>query len=207
SWGSLSQFSPNLQQPMPTIATLSRIACGFMFSLLLGSSRSLLCSALRRALPIVVGRSAGVVDLAERELDRQIELRLLGDGVGHLDVEARAVDVGDGRDQRRVRAAGEVVEGERLDGAELVRQAIAVELVLRVTGEADALVRILDLTALAALLRDQADVAVAVAEVLGRRDAGAGAAVVLRREELAEADVDVVIRQLAAAGSGPTPRP
>src|SRR5882757_626987 len=28
SWGSLSQFSPNLQQPMPTIATLSRMASG-----------------------------------------------------------------------------------------------------------------------------------------------------------------------------------
>src|SRR5262245_61561976 len=30
SWGSLSQFSPNLQQPMPTIATLSRIAWWFI---------------------------------------------------------------------------------------------------------------------------------------------------------------------------------
>src|SRR5262245_8824888 len=28
SWGSLSQFSPNLQQPMPTMATLSRMASG-----------------------------------------------------------------------------------------------------------------------------------------------------------------------------------
>src|SRR5262245_30929935 len=28
SWGSLSQFSPNLQQPIPTMATLSRIASG-----------------------------------------------------------------------------------------------------------------------------------------------------------------------------------
>src|SRR5262245_28369119 len=30
SWGSLSQFSPNLQQPMPTMATLSRMASCFM---------------------------------------------------------------------------------------------------------------------------------------------------------------------------------
>src|SRR6185295_9913747 len=30
SCGSLSQFSPNLEQPMPTMATLSRMACGFM---------------------------------------------------------------------------------------------------------------------------------------------------------------------------------
>src|SRR5512143_3487307 len=29
SWGSLSQFSPNLQQPMPTMATLSRMASVF----------------------------------------------------------------------------------------------------------------------------------------------------------------------------------
>src|SRR5437867_4374134 len=30
SWGSLSQFSPNLQHPMPTMATLSRIAWAFI---------------------------------------------------------------------------------------------------------------------------------------------------------------------------------
>src|SRR5260370_825248 len=30
SWGSLSQFSPNLQQPMPTMATWSRMAWGFI---------------------------------------------------------------------------------------------------------------------------------------------------------------------------------
>src|SRR5690242_21567084 len=30
SCGSLSQFSPKLEQPMPTMATLSRMACGFI---------------------------------------------------------------------------------------------------------------------------------------------------------------------------------
>src|SRR5207247_3297833 len=43
-----------------------------------------------RALPVVVGRPAGLVHLPERELDRQVELHLFGAGVGHLEVEARA---------------------------------------------------------------------------------------------------------------------
>ena len=73
-----------------------------------------------------------------------------------------------------------------------------VELVLREALEADALVRVLHLAALAALLRMQADLVVAVAEVLGRRDPGAGATVVLGREQLPEADVHVVARELAA---------
>src|SRR5437867_2374772 len=30
SWGSLSQFSPNFEQPMPTMATWSRMASGFI---------------------------------------------------------------------------------------------------------------------------------------------------------------------------------
>src|SRR5437773_10510843 len=55
SAGAWSQFSPNLQQPMPTIATLSRMAAVFM----LGSS------AYRRAFPVVGGRAAGLVDLPE----------------------------------------------------------------------------------------------------------------------------------------------
>src|SRR5262249_29002065 len=39
SWGSLSQFSPNLQQPMPTIATLSRMASLFMRSIINATGR------------------------------------------------------------------------------------------------------------------------------------------------------------------------
>src|SRR5581483_205343 len=150
SWGSLSQFSPNLQQPIPTMATLSRIASLFMrFPRRCARVRS----AHRRDLPIVVRRAAGVVDLPEDELDGKVELHLLGIRVGHLDVEARAVDVGDGRDERRHRAAGEHVEGVGLHRADLVRQADVIELVLREALEADALVRVLRLAALPALLR------------------------------------------------------
>src|SRR5947207_15591657 len=66
SCGSLSQFSPNLEQPMPTIATLSRMACGFMST-----------STLRRALPVIVRRPARLVHLPEGQLDRHVELHLL----------------------------------------------------------------------------------------------------------------------------------
>src|SRR2546426_9946382 len=78
SWGSLSQFSPNLQHPMPTMATLSRMASGFI----------VLSLPDRRALPIVVGRPACFVHLPEGELDRQVELHLLRIHVGHLQIEA-----------------------------------------------------------------------------------------------------------------------
>src|SRR3989442_4966186 len=110
SAGAWSQFSPNLQHPMPTIATLSRMAAVFM----LGSL------AYRRALPVVVGRAAGLVDPPEGELDGQVELHLLRACVGHLEIEAGALDVGHGGDERRVGAAGEVVEGERLERAAAV---------------------------------------------------------------------------------------
>src|ERR1051326_3205955 len=94
SCGSLSQFSPNLQQPAPTTATLSRMASFLIFS-----------SADRRDLPVVVGRAAGLVDLPERELDRQVELHFLRGYVGHLEIETRALDVGHRRDERRIRAS------------------------------------------------------------------------------------------------------
>ena len=78
-----------------------------------------------------------------------------------------------------------------------------VEVVLRVAAEADALVRELHLPAAPALLREERHVAVAVAEVLGGGEARAGAPVVLGREQLAEAEVDVVARQLGAARQMP----
>src|SRR2546427_9583315 len=83
SWGSLSQFSPNFEQPMPTMATLSRMAWGFMA----------ISSAHRRALPVVVRRPAGVVHLPEDQLHRKVELHLLRARVGHLEIEAGALPV------------------------------------------------------------------------------------------------------------------
>src|SRR5207247_451176 len=112
SWGSLSQFSPNFEQPMPTMATLSRMACGFMA----------ISSAHRRALPVVVRRPARVVHLPEDELDGEVELYLLRARIGHLEVESRALDIDHGRDEGRARAAGEVVEGEGLERPDLARE-------------------------------------------------------------------------------------
>src|SRR5690242_20555915 len=133
SCGSLSQFSPNLEQPMPTIATLSRMACGFMAGMRL--------SAHRRALPVVVRRPAGLVHPPEDELDRHVELHLLRARVRHLEVEAGAFDIHHRRDQGRARAAGEVVEGEGLERPDPVGEPDPLELVARVAAEADALAR------------------------------------------------------------------
>src|SRR5881628_1771003 len=156
-----------------------------------------------RALPVVVGRPAGLVHLPERELDRQVELHLFGAGVGHLEVEARALDVDHGRDEGRARAPREVVEGEGLDRADLVREAHALEVVACEAAEADALARVLEAAAAPAAQPGEGHVVVAVAEVLGGRDAGAGPAVVLGGEQLAEAEVEVVARQLGAAREVP----
>src|SRR5438093_12884829 len=112
SCGSWSQFSPNLQQPMPTIATLSRMASGFI----------VLSAAHRGALPVIVGGPARLVDLPEGRLDGHGELHLFGGDISHLDVETGAFHLDDAGDERRVRAAGEVVEGERAHGPDLVRE-------------------------------------------------------------------------------------
>src|SRR5438093_6578988 len=152
-----------------------------------------------RALPVVVGRPARLVHLPEGELDGQVELHFLGARVGHLEVKARALDVDHGRDERRARAPREVVEGEGLDRADLVGEAHALEIVARKAAEADALARVLHAAAAPAAEPGEGHVVVAVAEVLGGRDAGPGAAVVLGGEELAEAEVEVVARQLGAA--------
>src|SRR6266404_2816268 len=66
----------------------------------------------RRALPVVVGRPARVVHLPEDELHREVEPHLLRTRVGHLEVEARALDIDHGSNERRARAPGEIVEGE-----------------------------------------------------------------------------------------------
>src|SRR5438046_7638078 len=156
-----------------------------------------------RALPVVVGRPARLVHLPEGELDGQVELHFPGARVGHLEVKARAVDVDHGRDERRARAPREVVEGEGLDRAALVGEAHALEVVAREAAEADALARVLHAAAAPAAQAGEGHVVVAVAEVLGGRDAGPGAAVVLGGEELAEAEVEVVARQLGAAREVP----
>src|SRR5437870_1358901 len=197
SAGAWSQFSPNLQHPMPTIATLSRMAAVFI-PRLLG-----VLETCWRALPVIVGRPAGLVHLPEGELDGQVELHLLRARVGHLEVEARALDVDYGSNERRARAAGEVVEGERLDRADLVGEAHAREVVAREAAEADALARVLHAAAAPAAEPGEAHVVVAVAEVLGGRDTRPGAAVVLGGEQLAEAEIEVVARQLGAAREVP----
>src|SRR3989454_3482745 len=156
-----------------------------------------------RALPVVVGRPARLVHLPEGELDGQVELHFPGARVGHLEVKARAVDVDHGRDERRARAPREVVEGEGLDRAELVGEAHALEVVAREAAEADALARVLHAATAPAAEAGEGHVVVAVAEVFGGRDARPGAAVVLGREELAEAEVEVVARQLGAAREVP----
>src|SRR5262245_66056831 len=69
--------------------------------------------------------------------------------------------------------------------------------------EAHALVRELRLAAASAPLRDQAHIRVAVAEVLRGRQAGAGATVMLGREQLPEPQVEIVAAQLGAAGEMP----
>src|SRR5262249_34565379 len=86
--------------------------------------------ANRRRLPEVVRRAAGLVNLAERELDRHAELHLLGIDVRHLEIEPGTVDVHDARDQGRIRAAGEVVEGEGLHRPDAIRQPDRIELLL-----------------------------------------------------------------------------
>src|SRR5205809_2125473 len=156
-----------------------------------------------RALPVVVGRPARLVHLPEGELDGQVELHFPGARVGHLEVKARAVDVDHGRDERRARAPREVVEGEGLDRADLVGEAHALEIVAREAAEADALARVLHAAAAPAAEPGEGHVVVAVAEVFGGRDARPGAAVVLGGEELAEAEVEVVARQLGAAREVP----
>src|SRR6266566_5173317 len=170
---------------------------------LVGRARRVRCSPDWRALPVVVGRPAGLVHLPEGELDGQVELHFLGARVRHLEVEARALDVDHGRDERRARAPREVVEGEGLDRADLVGEAHTLEVVAREAAEADALARVLHAAAAPAAEPGQGHVVVAVAEVLGGRDARPGAAVVLGGEELAETEVEVVARELGAAREVP----
>src|SRR2546423_13612805 len=146
SCGSLSQFSPNLQQPAPTTATLSRMASFFIA----------ISSAERCDLPVVVGRTAGLVNLAEAELDRKIELHLFRIRIGHLQIETRALDVGDRSDQRGIGDAGEVVEGEGLHLDDLVGQPDLNGSVIRVAAVADPLRRVLQGRAPAAAKSEQA---------------------------------------------------
>src|SRR5262245_54465316 len=68
SWGSLSQFSPNLQHPMPTMATLSRIAWAFIAAKL--RSATGYCKPTWRRGRVGSARGAQRVGLA-REGDRE----------------------------------------------------------------------------------------------------------------------------------------
>src|SRR5206468_1578967 len=87
--------------------------------------------------------------------------------VGHLEVEARALDVDYRSNERRARAAGEVVEGEGLDRADLVGEAHALEVVAREAAEADALARVLHAAAAPATEPGEAHVVVAAARRSG----------------------------------------
>src|SRR4029450_1786616 len=111
SSGAWSQFSPNLQHPMPTMATLSRIASGFMspsypspnpcptpipespfytgigFGIGLGL---VVLSSHGRTLPKIIRRSAELVDLPKRELHRQVQLGLFRGRAGRVDEMGRA---------------------------------------------------------------------------------------------------------------------
>src|SRR5262245_51153804 len=104
-------------------------------------------SADGRRLPEVVRRAARFVDLPERELDRHGQLHFLRVDVRHLQVEARALDLDDAGDERRRGAAREVVERERADLPDAVREPDLVELVPREALVADALARELRLAA------------------------------------------------------------
>src|SRR5262245_33271080 len=146
SSGDLSQFSPNLQQPIPTMATLSRIASGVIVTFLEGREER--CQGVafrstdRRALPEVVRRADVQVDLTGAELARQVELQFLGAHVGHLKIEPRAaIGFDHAHDHRRVGAAGEEVEGVGQNLAGAVGEAHLVELVAREAAVADALER------------------------------------------------------------------
>src|SRR5512141_111924 len=107
SEGAWSQFSPKRQQPTPTTATLSRSA-SFLIRRALQSYGGLL--GHRSPLPVVVRAAAHLVDAAELELDRHPELHRLRGRVHELQVDARAVDLRDGDDRRRVGRREEEVE-------------------------------------------------------------------------------------------------
>src|SRR3989304_4770013 len=97
SAGDRSQFSPNWQQPTPTIETLSQMA-----SLRTDPPGSGIAGK-GNALPVVVGPPSDVVDAAEARLDRHADRDLLGRAVGELEMDAGTLDLGDGDDRRGIR--------------------------------------------------------------------------------------------------------
>src|SRR2546426_1745042 len=78
SCGSLSQFSPNLQQPMPTMATWSRMACGFIAAGAYGPTSGAARGADRKRRPLREGSR-------EQRVDRRL-------AVGPEEARARAAE-------------------------------------------------------------------------------------------------------------------
>src|SRR6056297_2069612 len=191
SAGDWSQFSPNWQQPAPTIDTLSRIPAPVSRD---GMAEILLSGALGRrdSLPVVVRPVAGFVDAAEDELDGLADLDVVGLDLDQLEVDSRALDLGDRDDRRWVRRREEVVEGVGHDPAGLVRESHLVELILAEAGLADPLRGELDRFAEATSLSEEAQVVVPLPEEDGRGEARIRASLPLRRGESPRLDVVVV---------------
>src|SRR5437016_1359937 len=82
SCGSLSQFSPNFEQPMPTMATWSRMACGFIAAGAYGPASGAARGA-RRTLPWKRRR------LREGSREQRVDRRL---AVGPEEARARAAE-------------------------------------------------------------------------------------------------------------------
>src|SRR5262245_33655327 len=132
----LSQCSPNWVQPMPTIATRSRIPLLDMSCLLAlrfygrgryaWRARARRLSAQRSRLPEVVVDAVGGVQTAERHLDAVADLDRLRIDVGELTREAAAlIEVEHRHHHRRLQRVSEAIRGvgrdRRLAGGERLR--------------------------------------------------------------------------------------
>src|SRR4051794_35379187 len=121
----LSQCSPKLVQPMPTIATRSLIPL-----LAMTRAPSSVALAARPTLPKIVVDAARAVHSAKRHLDLVADRDFLGLAVGHLAQEAAAaVEIDDDVDGRRVQRVREAVEREGRDLRGAVGERVGLHLV------------------------------------------------------------------------------
>src|SRR4029453_16673582 len=169
-----SQFSPNWHAPTPTTATLSRIDSAILASGLAGE---------RPRLPEVVRLAARIVNLAEHVFDLLLELDLCGPRVGHLHLDAAAVDLGHHHDRGRLRGGEEVVERVREQLPAPVGQAVGLPAILREALRAHARLREVDLAAARAARAEEADGGAALAEPDRRGQAEVGASLPFFRVE------------------------
>src|SRR5262249_56827323 len=122
-------------------------------------------------------------------------------------VDARALELGERDDGRRVGRREEVVESGGHGVAAAVGEAEPLEVVLREAGLADALHRELHRAAAAAALPAEGEVLVALAEVDRRREPGVVRPRPLARLEPARLQVAVVALHGAAPPEGPGDAP